>query len=370
MRRVDLPSGTVTFVFTDVEGSTRLLEELGEAAFATALLEHRRVVRGACARNGGVEVDTQGDAFLLAFPTAPGALAAASELQEALGGGRVRLRVGLHTGTPLLTDEGYVGVDLHRAARIAAAGHGGQVLLSSSTAALVGLDGLVDLGESRFKDLAAAERVYQLGEAAFPPLKSLYRTNLPVPASPFQGREVELASVVELLGREELRLVTLTGPGGTGKTRLGLQAAAEAAERFPDGLFWVALAPLREPALLLPGIVQALELKEQPGRPLAETLQAALMGRRMLLFLDNAEHLLPDLVTELAPLRAIAGPSIFVTSRERLQLQGEHVYQVPSLNTEDAVDLFLTRAAQQGVTQQDNRRERVVPAAGRAAAGA
>jgi len=142
MRRVDLPSGTVTFVFTDVEGSTRLLEELGEAAFATALLEHRRVVRGACARNGGVEVDTQGDAFLLAFPTAPGALAAASELQEALGGGRVRLRVGLHTGTPLLTDEGYVGVDLHRAARIAAAGHGGQVLLSSSTAALVGLDGL------------------------------------------------------------------------------------------------------------------------------------------------------------------------------------------------------------------------------------
>ena len=217
MRRVDLPSGTVTFVFTDVEGSTRLLEELGEAAFATALLEHRRVVRGACARNGGVEVDTQGDAFLLAFPTAPGALAAASELQEALGGGRVRLRVGLHTGTPLLTDEGYVGVDLHRAARIAAAGHGGQVLLSSSTAALVGLDGLVDLGESRFKDLAAAERVYQLGEAAFPPLKSLYRTNLPVPASPFQGREVELASVVELLGREELRLVTLTGPGGTAR---------------------------------------------------------------------------------------------------------------------------------------------------------
>ena len=241
--RGDLPSGTVTFLFTDVEGSTRLLHELGAEAYAEALAEHRRAIRQACAAAGGVEVDTQGDAFFFAFPTAPGALAAAAALTEALAGGPIRVRVGVHTGSPVVTDEGYVGRDVHRAARIAAAGHGGQVVVSQATAALV-QDGLADLGEYRFKDLAAAERVYQLGEESFPPLESLYRTNLPVPATPFLGRERELNDVVELLVHEDVRLLTLTGPGGTGKTRLALQAAAEASDRYPDGTWWVPLAAL------------------------------------------------------------------------------------------------------------------------------
>jgi class 3 adenylate cyclase len=238
----DLPSGTVTFLFTDVEGSTELLQELGADAYAEALVEHRRLVRAAFEHHGGVEVDTQGDAFFVAFPTVPGALAAAREVTEALATTAARVRIGVHTGTPLVTDEGYVGLDVHRAARIAAAGHGGQVIVSASTGALAETE-LRDLGEHRFKDLQAAERVYQLGEGEFPPLRSLYRTNMPVPSTPFLGREPELAEVVRLLGREDLRLLTVTGPAGTGKTRLALQAAAEAADDFPDGVWWVPLAP-------------------------------------------------------------------------------------------------------------------------------
>ena len=160
-----LPGGTVTFLFTDVEGSTRLLQELGAEGYAAALAEHRRLLREAFSRHGGVEVDTQGDAFFVAFPTAPAALTAAAELTEALEPGPIRVRVGVHTGTPVLTGEGYVGEDVHRAARIAAAGHGGQVLVSAATVALVPPVGLVDLGEHRFKDLQAAERVFQLGGA-------------------------------------------------------------------------------------------------------------------------------------------------------------------------------------------------------------
>jgi class 3 adenylate cyclase len=174
--RDDLPAGTVTFLFTDVEGSTRLLRELGPVAYAEALAEHRRVVREACAAHGGVEVDTQGDAFFFAFPTAPGALQAAATLTERLASGPVRVRVGLHTGTPVLTNEGYVGVDVHRASRIAAAGHGEQVLVSAATAPLVDAE-LLDLAEHRFKDLSAPERVFQLGLDRFPPLKTLHRTN-------------------------------------------------------------------------------------------------------------------------------------------------------------------------------------------------
>ena len=168
----------MTFLFTDVEGSTRLLHELGAAGYAGALGEHRRVVRGAFNAHDGVEVDTQGDAFFVAFPTAPGALAAATLVLTGLEGGPIQVRMGLHTGAPLLTEEGYVGEDVHRAARIAASGHGGQVLVSTSTAALVDSDMLHDLGEHRLKDLSAPERIYQLGDREFPALKSLYRTNL------------------------------------------------------------------------------------------------------------------------------------------------------------------------------------------------
>jgi class 3 adenylate cyclase len=167
--RQDLPTGTVTFLFTDVEGSTMLLQELGAELYAAALGEHRRIVREACARERGVEVDTQGDAFFFAFPTAPGAVAAASAMTDGLAAGPIRVRGGLHTGTPLLAEEGYVGDDVHRAARVAAAGHGGQVLVSAATASLVDVQ-LIDLGEHRFKDLAAPERVYQRGEGTFRPL--------------------------------------------------------------------------------------------------------------------------------------------------------------------------------------------------------
>ena len=345
----ELPTGTVTFLFTDVEGSTRLLEELGPEAFAWVLAEHRRVVREVCASFAGVEVDTQGDAFFLAFAQAPDALGAAGLITERLGEGPVRLRMGVHTGTPLVTDEGYVGADLHRAARIAAAGHGGQVLVSASTATLVETP-LRDLGEHRFKDLAAAERVFQLGESDFPPLRSLQRSNLPVPATPFLGRESELVEVVGLLRREDVRLVTLTGPGGTGKTRLALQAVAEVSDGYPDGVWWVSLAPLRDAALVISSVAQALEIREEPGRELVGTLASRLAGKRLLVLLDNAEHLLPGLAADVAGLvPACPTLTLVVTSRERLQIAAETAWPVPPLAPSDAEHLFVERARSAGV---------------------
>ena len=252
--------------------------------------------------------------------------------------------MGLHTGTPLVTDEDYVGMDIHRAARIAAAGHGGQVLVSSTTAELVDPSNtvLLDLGEHRFKDLSAPERIWQLGDAEFPRLKTLYQTNLPVPATPFLGREQDLNEVADLLTGNGSRLLTLTGPGGTGKTRLALQAAAEASERFPDGIAWVPLASLRDASLVLPTVAEVLGFND-------DELPTALGGRKLLLLLDNAEHLLPALAEHLSAIRAIEGPVLLVTSRERLQLQGERVYAVAPLDEQDAVTLFLERSAALGV---------------------
>ena len=339
-----LPGGTVTFLFTDVEGSTRLLEELGDEVYGEALAEHRRVIREACAAHGGVEVDTQGDAFFVAFPSAPGALAAAAELTAGLRAGRIRVRVGLHTGTPVVGEEGYVGSDVHRAARIAAAGHGGQVLVSASTAALVN-ESLRDLGEHRLKDLSAPERVFQLGEMAFPPLRSLYRTNLPVPATVFLGRERELATVVDLLGSSGARLVTLTGPGGIGKTRLALQAAAEVSDAFVDGVYWLPFAAIREGALVIATIASSVGVVEQAGRSPLESLVKWLAGKRLLLVLDNAEHLMPSFAADVSTLLAAApGLVILVTTRERLRVAGEQLYAVPTLATADAVELFLSHA--------------------------
>jgi class 3 adenylate cyclase len=188
----DLPSGTVTLLFTDIEGSTRLLHELGER-YADVLAEHRRVLREAFSRHGGVEVDTQGDAFFVAFARASDAVAAAGEAQDALGDGPVRVRIGVHTGEPVVTEEGYVGVDVHRAARIMGAGHGGQILLSETTQRLLDSPVLLrDLGDHRLKDLTAPQRLYQFGDGDFPPLKTLHRTNLPIQPTPIVGREREL----------------------------------------------------------------------------------------------------------------------------------------------------------------------------------
>ncbi len=343
----ELPTGTVTFLFTDVEGSTRLLDELGSKAYAEAIAQHRRLIRTSFGAHGGVEVDTQGDSFFIAFARASDAVTAAETAQRDLADGPVRVRMGLHTGEPLRTEEGYVGPDVHKAARIAAAGHGGQVLVSTSTCELLD-DRLKDLGEHRLKDLSAPERLYQLGDGEFPPLRSLYRTNLPLPATPFLGRERELQDVAALLGREDVRLLTLTGPGGAGKTRLALQSAAEAADSFPDGVRWVPLAEVSDPSFVLAAVAQALEVAEEAARSLADVLARELAGKRVLVLLDSVEHLLPDAVVDIGLLRDIAGPAVLVTSRERLQLQGEHVYDVPALAPDDAAELFLARARSLG----------------------
>jgi predicted ATPase len=323
----NLPTGTVTFLFTDIEGSTRLLHELGDR-YADALAEHRRVLREAFARHGGLEVDTQGDAFFVAFGRASDALAAAREAQATLDG-VVRVRMGVHTGEPLLTEEGYVGLDVHRAARIASAGHGGQVLVSQSTRDLVG-DGLRDLGEHRLKDLTAPERIYQLGDGDFPPLKSLNQTNLPVQPTPLVGRERELADLIELVRSHSL--VTLTGAGGSGKTRLALQAAAELVDHFADGAWFVSLASLTDASLVEPAIASVIGAKDE----LAEFVN----GKEMLLVLDNLEQLLPGVSTVVAGLQVNA----MATSRERLSVYGEQEYQVPTLPLDDAVTLFTERA--------------------------
>jgi class 3 adenylate cyclase len=346
--RSDLPTGTVTFLFTDVKGSTTLLHELGAEGYAAALAEHRGIVREACAERGGVEVDTQGDAFFVAFPTAPGALEAAVQITERLAGGPIRVRVGLHTGTPLLTDEGYTGADVNRAARIAASASGGQIVVSESTRALLTEGDFLDLGRHRFKDLAAAEHVYQLGSEEFPPLRSLPETNLPVPATPFLGRKEELASVVTQLGSPDVRLLTLTGAGGSGKTRLALQSAGEVAERFPGGVSWVSLSPLTDASLVAPSVVQVLGAEDVPEGRLDLAFAERLSRGRVLVLVDNCEHLLPGVAQPIAAMRDVPGVTVLATSRERLQLQGEQVFGVPPLSETDGVRLFLSRASAVG----------------------
>ena len=216
----DLPTGTVTFLFTDIEGSTRLLQQLGPDAYGEALAEHRRLLRDAFVAEGGIEVDTQGDAFFVAFSTAPGAVTAAASGQRALAPGPITVRMGLHTGAPTVATEGYVGIDVHRGARVAALAHGGQVIVSATTAALVGDEPLRDLGRHRLKDFDAPVRLFQLGTSEFPPLRTPGAVDLPTPATHFLGRERELFDAATVWLDREPRVVTIVGPGGAGKNTI------------------------------------------------------------------------------------------------------------------------------------------------------
>ena len=330
----ELPEGTVTLLFTDIEGSTRLLHELG-TDYADGLAEHRRLLREAFARHEGVEVDTQGDAFFVAFARASDAVAAAMDSHAALAGGPVRVRIGIHTGEPVVTDEGYVGIDVHHGARVMSAAHGGQVLLSEATAQL--LDSsfeLRDLGEHRLKDLTAPQRLYQVGAADFPPPRTLYRANLPIQSSPLVGRERELDEAGELL--REGRLVTLTGPGGSGKTRLALQLAAEAVEDFPDGVFWVPLQALRDPAVVEPAIADALGADDG--------LLDHVADRTLLVLLDNFEQIVEAAPVVSGLLAGTPNAKVLITSREPLHVESERQYPVEPLPDDDAEVLFIERA--------------------------
>ena len=344
-----LPSGTVTFLFSDIEGSTHLAERLGDR-WPVLLAEHREIVREAVASGGGTEVGTEGDSFFVAFPTAGGAVSTAVNAQRQLAAhawpeaAAIRIRIGLHTGEASLAGSDYVGIDVHRAARIASAGHGGQVLLSDTTRALVESslpEGVTtrDLGQRRLKDLSRPERIHQLVieglPSDFPPLKTLDATpnNLPIQLSSFLGRERELDEVEALLERS--RLLTLTGPGGTGKTRLSLQVGAREADRFPDGIFFIPLSLLRD-AELVPGtIAQELGLPDRGGLSPMTALTDHLRERRTLLILDNFEQV-ADAAPRIAELLAAAqGLVILATSRSALRIYGEREYPVPPLATPD-----------------------------------
>jgi predicted ATPase/class 3 adenylate cyclase len=332
----DLPTGTVTFLFTDIEGSTRLLDELGPDTYAEALSDHQRVVRAALADHRGVEVDTQGDAFFCAFASARDGVAAITEIQQRLPG-PIRVRAGLHSGEALLHQGRYIGTDVHRAARVGGAGHGGQTVLTAATAGLLepGTTELRDLGEHRLKDLTATVRLYQLGSNEFPPLRSLHRTNLPQATWPLLGRERELDEIRALVAGGA-RLVTLTGAGGSGKTRLALQAAGDLADDFPEGVFFVPLAPLQEASAVRAAVAEVVGLR--PDDDLASS--------RSLLVLDNLEHLsgVDEAVADL-----LVGETVVVaTSRAPLRLAAECELPVDPLPDAAAVELFVSRAAAAG----------------------
>ena len=332
----DLPTGTVTFLFTDIEGSTRLLSDLGDG-YAEVLAEHHRRIREALERHDGVEIGTQGDSFAVVFPQAGSAVAAAADAQEALAAGPVRVRMGVHTGEPTLTEDGYVGLAVHQAARIAAAGHGGQVIVSETTRAL--LDGdfdLRDLGMHRLKDIDDPVRLFQLGREQFPPLRSLSRRGFPVEPPRFIGRKRELGELLRLIGRERARLVTLTGPGGIGKTSLALAAGAELVESFDAGVAVVELAAIREPGLVLPQIGDTLG---------GEGTAAEQIGHReLLIILDNLEQVISAAPEIAALLAATPNLSLLVTSREPLRVADEREFPLRPLAEAPAIELFRQRA--------------------------
>ena len=368
-------TGTITFLFTDIEGSTARWEQQREAMQA-ALARHDTLVRAAIEHHGGAVFKTVGDAFYAVFTSAPDALQAALAAQQALaaeawdaGLGGVRVRMALHTGLAEERGGDYFGQPLNRIARLLSAGHGGQILLSMVTQELVrdllpaGVE-LRDLGAHRLKDLIRPERVFQLVapdlQADFPPLKTLEHrpNNLPLQLTPFIGRERELAAVCQRLEQPDVRLLTLSGPGGTGKTRLALQIAADLFDAFPDGVWFVNLAPITDSAFVTSTIAAAWSVTEVAGQPLLDTLKRFLRDKRLLLVLDNFEQVLPaaPLVADL--LAAVPGLTVLVTSRAMLGIYGEHDVAVPPLQLPDtkhlppldrlsqyeAVRLFIERA--------------------------
>jgi predicted ATPase/class 3 adenylate cyclase len=344
----EIPTGTVTFLFTDIEGSTRLAQDLGEA-WPPLLERHRQIARAAWADQYGVEIGTEGDSFFVVFASAPHAAAAAVAVQRGLAaeewpaGGQIRSRMGLHTGEGVLSGGSYVGLDVHRAARIANAGHGGQVLLSATTRALVEgslPDGVAlrEMGEHRLKDLSRPERIWDLVvdglSSDFPPLRTLNAVpnNLPTQLTSFLGRQREIAEARQLL--IDGRLLTLTGPGGTGKTRLSLQIAADATDRFPDGIYFVPLGTISQSDLVLPTIAQALGIVD-PGSQALDRLAEHIGDKCILLVLDNFEQV-NDAAPQIAELLARAGKiSVLVTSRSPLRVYGEQEYPVPPLGVPD-----------------------------------
>jgi predicted ATPase/class 3 adenylate cyclase len=337
----ELPAGTVTFLFTDIEGSTRLLHELGPASYADALAEHRRVVREAATAHGGVEVDTQGDAFFIAFPTSGGAAAAAQAAREGLAAGAIRVRMGLHTGAPTVTDEGYVGEDVHRGARIAALAHGDQILVSPTTAALLDSEPLRDVGRHRLKDFDGAVRLHQLGDREFPALRTPGSVELPTPATPFLGRERELFDAVSLVYERDPRVLTIVGPGGTGKTRFSIELARLLGDDAEGGTVFVPLAPLRDAEFLLPAVADRLGA----ASPDPAAIAARIGERRTHVVCDNLEQLLPGAARPLAELvAAVPALRLFATSREALRIQGEAELDLPPLVRDEAVALFCERA--------------------------
>jgi predicted ATPase/class 3 adenylate cyclase len=350
-----LPTGTVTFLFTDVEGSTALLQRLGDRRYAEVLAEHQRLLRAAFEQGNGQEVDRQGDSFLVAFSRARDAVGAALAAQLALRkyawqyDASLRVRMGLHTGEPVSGAGDYVGLDLHRAARICAAGHGSQVLLSQAVKVLAASDlpprvSLQDLGIHRLKDLREPEHLFQIVHPdlpnTFPPLESLdlFPNNLPRQLTSFIGRKDETAEVKRLLSTA--CLVTLTGAGGAGKTRLALQVGADLLDHYTEGVWFVELAHLSDPAVVAKAVASAMNVPEQPGREIQETLAEFLRARHLLLLLDNCEHVLSacqDLADKL--LRACSKLRILATSRESLGVEGESTYRLPSLKLPDLTHL-------------------------------
>jgi predicted ATPase/class 3 adenylate cyclase len=349
----ELLTGTVTFLFSDIEGSTRLLRS-GEDRWPAILDRHRELLRAAFKAHGGVEVGTEGDSFFAVFPTAPAATAAAADVQRSLAaepwpdGLEVRVRIGLHTGEASLSAKTYVGLHVHRASRIASVGHGGQVLLSDATRSLVSdslPDGvsLRDLGEHRLKDLEHPERLWQLVieglQADFPAVSSLDATpnNLPTRLTTFLGRDSEIDAIGLLLA--DHRLLTLTGPGGTGKTRLSLEVAGRWMRHYPDGVWFVELATITDPDLVPSTIAGALNLSERGGMTPIERVIDHLGAKRALLVLDNFEQVLGAGASVNELLAACPNLAILTSSRSALQVSGEQEYPVPPLGLPDPANL-------------------------------